>query len=848
MDLNKTIKKIEANREQIEASFVFCLWKDPQRYDDYKNVNEGIDKTLICEEPLFYFRVGRGLRQQGFSNIDNITLDTYLSDKPTLRRHYEELNGWRACKEMMDLVDPENADSFYNQISKMNTLKILATRFDEMLSTPERFNDATNEEVYDAFELLTNSVALTTGNDSKIEDLVVDEKYIQQCNAGMDQGISYAAGAPLLNYLTLGAPVGDMYLFAGHSGTGKAIEINTPVLTYNGFVPMKDIHVGDLVISEDGKPYPVIGVFPQGLREGYRVTFEDGSYVDCDKEHLWKFKTFADVRRDGTPGSHWHVETLHDMMTKYKFKVNGGTGTFNLSIPVAKPVERFCNEEALPIPPYALGALIGDGYLKHSPITFTNPEKDIVEKIEDELKEFGEFHHFENYLQHNFCSNGNFGKYKSGKPINELGRRIRELGLDCCASDKFIPKMYLKASKEKRFALLQGLIDTDGSVNAKGSVSFLTASEQLAKDVRELIWSLGFRCSLRKLERVDKGSVYQINIYAKSSELFSSKKHTERFNNRRVLQRVHSYDYLKIVKIEKLPEPVEMQCISVASPDHTYICGDYIVTHNTSFIFENMVLPFAEGGTGVAIISNEMQSKAYKNMLLVHILTKELNYWKITRKRLSLGHFNEEELEMLRKAAAITEEKYSHIRFVKMFENDTSKVLQYIKRLARSGTKAIIYDTMKSDDGIDDKMWQALLMNSRRIFNTVSKEQVAMICTFQLALHTTNQRWLDATCLSNSKQIKEVVAQAVFARPAWQDEYTGEKFDCNPYRRNKDNPKIKEPFIMDKDKKYMVLFLNKTRSDEDGQTLLYQWDSAWNRWIEIGFCTIVNDHGMYDRR
>lgn len=489
MDLTKAIEKIEANRVQAEASFVFCLWKDPQRYDDYKNINEGTDKTLICEEQVFYFMVGRGIRRQGFSNIDNITLDTYLADKPTLRRHYEELNGWRACKAMMDLVDPENTDSYYNQIAKMNTLKILATKYDDLLSHPERFDDATNEDVYNTFELLNNSVALTTGNDSKIENLVVDEKYIQQCNAGMDQGISYAAGAPILNYLTLGAPVGDMYLFAGHSGTGKS-----------------------------------------------------------------------------------------------------------------------------------------------------------------------------------------------------------------------------------------------------------------------------------------------------------------------------------------------------------------------SFIFENMVLPFAEGGTGVAIISNEMQSKAYKNMLLVHILTKELDYWKITRKKLSLGHFNEEELEMLRKAAAITKEKYSNIRFVKMFENDTSKVLQYIKRLARSGTKAIIYDTMKSDDGIDDKMWQALLMNSRRIFNTVSKEQVAMICTFQLALHTTNQRWLDATCLSNSKQIKEVVAQAVFARACWQDEYTGEKFDCNPYRRNKDNPKIKEPFIMDKDKKYMVLFLNKTRSDEDGQTLLYQWDSAWNRWIEIGFCTIVNDHGQYDRR
>ena len=72
MDLNKTIERIETNREQTEASFVFCLWKDPQRYDDYKNINEGTDKTLICEEQVFYFMVGRGIRRQGFCNIDNI--------------------------------------------------------------------------------------------------------------------------------------------------------------------------------------------------------------------------------------------------------------------------------------------------------------------------------------------------------------------------------------------------------------------------------------------------------------------------------------------------------------------------------------------------------------------------------------------------------------------------------------------------------------------------------------------------------------------------------------------------------------------------------------------------------
>lgn len=489
MDLKKTIEIIEEDRIQTEASFVFCLWKDLQRYDDYKSVNVGADKSLICDDPVFYFNLGRDIRKQGFESIDNITIDTYLADKPMLRRDFEGRNGWRACKAMMDLVDSENTDGYYDQIAKMNSLKILATKYEELMSNPKKFEHSTNEEIYETFEYLNNSVALTTGHDSKVESLVVDEEFIQECNRGQDQGISYAAGAPLLNYLTLGAPIGDMYMLAGHSGVGKS-----------------------------------------------------------------------------------------------------------------------------------------------------------------------------------------------------------------------------------------------------------------------------------------------------------------------------------------------------------------------SWVFEMMVLPMAEKGNNVAIISNEMMSKAYKNMLLVHVLTKDLDYWKITRKKLKVGNFSDEEMEMLRKAAKITAEKYSNIKFVKMFENNTSKLLQHVKRLARSGSKVIVYDTMKSDDSVDDNMWQALLMNSRKIFNVVNKEQVAFISTFQLALHTTNQRYLDAGCLSNSKQIKEVVSELCMIRKLWQDEYTGEKFDCDPYYRPKDNPKIKMPIVLDKEKTYVVVFLNKTRNDRDGQTLIYQWDSAWNSWKELGYCTIQNDHGMYDRR
>lgn len=838
MDLKNTLDKINDNRSQIEACFVMCLWKDLSRYDDYRTVNTGKDKTLQNEDACFYFSIGRSIRELGHQSIDNVTIANFLQGKPFITERFEEMGGWRTCQDMLSLVSPENTEAYFDQIAKMNTLSIMCKKYDELFTDVGRFNKATNEDVYNTFELLNNSVSLTTGHSSKIEDLTVDESYIQECNAGMDVGLNYGKGLPLLNYLTCGIPVGDMYLMAGHSGVGKALEINTPVLTVNGFKPMKDIEVGDMVISEDGNPYLVTGTFPQGFRDGYRVTFEDGTHVDCDGEHLWKFKTFSDQRR----GRSWKVDTLNNIIANYKFKKSNGT--FNLSIPVMSAVKHFNNETKLPIPPYALGALIGDACLKYHPITFTNPEMDVVNKVEQELAEFGCFHHYQNNLQHNFVSNGNFGYWPCGRPINELARRIKELGLNITSRDKFIPQMYLYASEDERLELLRGLIDTDGNVNCKGAVSFSTVSERLAKDVQELIWSLGYRCSFKLNIRKDKSYTYNIRIYAKTDELFTSEKHKKRYMNRRKNIRIHDYNCLKIVKIEKLQEPVEMKCISVDSPEHTYICGDYIVTHNTSVIFETMVIPLSEQGIKVAIISNEMVSKAYKNLLLIHVLTRDLNYWKITRKKLKLGHFSDDELEMLRKAAEIIKIKYNNIQFIKMFENESSKVCQYIKRLARTGTKAIVYDTMKADDSstTDGQMWQALLQNSRKIFNVVSKEQVACVCTFQLALHSTNQRWLDATCLSNSKQIKEVVSELVMCRKLWQDEYTGQKYDCKPWHRNKDNPKIKEYITLDKDKTYVVFFLNKTRNDEDGQTIIAEFNGAWNNWRELGYCTIVNDH------
>lgn len=259
-----------------------------------------------------------------------------------------------------------------------------------------------------------------------------------------------------------------------------------------------------------------------------------------------------------------------------------------------------------------------------------------------------------------------------------------------------------------------------------------------------------------------------------------------------------------------------------------------------------MILVMAEAGIKCCIISNEMQVRAYKQLLAVHILTKDLDYWKITRKHLKTGNFTDEQNEMLRKAAKISQEKYKNIKFVKMFDNDTSRVVKTIRKYSKLGFQMFLWDTMKSDDDVSMEMYRQLLVASRKVFQAASRENVAVVCTYQLALYLLNQRYLDANCLSNGKQIKEVFSEMIYIRPLWEDEYTGERYDCKAYTRGKNADgsweKFTTPITLDKTKKYIVAFLDKTRNDEDKQQVLYEANLTWNNWREVGFCTIRNEH------
>ena len=76
-------------------------------------------------------------------------------------------------------------------------------------------------------------------------------------------------------------------LAAMAAGSGKALADNEPVLTPKGWVPISTLRVGDWVIGSSGRPVEVTGVYPQGVRDLYRMDFKDGSYSVCDGDHLW---------------------------------------------------------------------------------------------------------------------------------------------------------------------------------------------------------------------------------------------------------------------------------------------------------------------------------------------------------------------------------------------------------------------------------------------------------------------------------------------------------------------------------------------------------------------------------
>ena len=381
-------------------------------------------------------------------------------------------------------------------------------------------------------------------------------------------------------------------IVVGSSGSGKALLAEELIPTPNGYTRNGDLKVGDYVFDRHGKLTKVLGVYPQGMKDVYRVYFGDGRYLDCCKDHLFSFYT----RKQVDNYIHNVYKTPPNFTTKSvvelaKLVDSGGRGYY---IPNNTEVERDSKNYFLH--PYVLGVLLGDGCLTIPQLTISGNDSFIVEKVSSLLN-------VENNIKRSSIHTYSWNFIDLDRTIHGTGNKLvstrdalREIPwlINAHSYEKFIPEIYKFGSVEQRVDLLRGLLDTDGHVSAKNRLSFTSTSKRLIDDIREVLWSLGISSGVSIDDRVGgqhKHICYQLSIQcsdAKKRELLTLPRKLNKITNLD-RTRVAQYEFLKITKIEKLDKQEEMVCIYVDNGEHLYQASKmHIVTHNTVFLLSTL--------------------------------------------------------------------------------------------------------------------------------------------------------------------------------------------------------------------------------------------------------------------
>lgn len=390
-------------------------------------------------------------------------------------------------------------------------------------------------------------------------------------------------------------------LYGGAAGGGKGHANSSEIQTLTGTIKMGDIKLGDQIAHPLGGATRVIGVYPLGERDIYKVTFVDGSSTMVTDDHLWVFrrtrkkskKSYLDgFGRMGTDIEQWMYWYLRSSVgTTLAIKklvdeqnaVRGTSGDkgHNIVIPLTMPVQftRTKNRFVSPnwIDPYLLGLLIGDGnILTSGSLSIGSAD----EEIHDFLKSlFGS-----DVIRRDISS------YIIGESRVLLKEQLEFWGLAGKSSwEKHVPDAYKYGAIDERIALMQGLIDTDGYVDDRGHVSYTTTSEQLAKDVQWVSRSLGCKATITEKqgaytkdgERVECRMAYTVWIQGVITDRFA--RLARKKANMKAYNGGSSYPARMIESIE-FSHREEATCIKVDNPIPLYIANDFIVTHNTDLM------------------------------------------------------------------------------------------------------------------------------------------------------------------------------------------------------------------------------------------------------------------------
>ncbi|MFD6449561.1 replicative DNA helicase [Nocardia sp. NPDC060220] len=506
--------------------------------------------------------------------------------------------------------------------------------------------DRAQAEIYEVTE------RRTTEDFTPLEELLqptMDEIDSIASRGGISLGVP--TGFTELDELTNGLHPGQMIIVAARPGVGKALALDTPLPTPGGWTTMGEVRVGEDLLDAQGRPTRVVAATEVMVdRPCYEVEFSDGTVLVADEQHQWLTETRASRR-----SAQVFAEVRTTAQIADTVRCDTADKRINHSVTNAEPLQ--LPERELLVPPYTLGAWLGDGTSAAAQITSVDPE--IIARIEAEgivavpsrsaqwrfqltlpadepvaarpcVVCGTEFTPFTSEVRTCGRSCGGKARFVSepvpaptcsqcGGPsiglrlcqscrnsVGSVQARLRTLGVP---GDKHIPTAYLRSSESQRRALLAGLLDTDGTVTHGGSAQFAVTSERLFRDVQELVVSLGYRCGVstkRVRGRSEQSSTCYTLTFATDDEVFGLYRKALLHKERRAAVSTARSNSRYIVDVRRV-ESVPVRCVEVDNADHLYLAGRSMVpTHNSTLGMDFMRSCSIKHGMASVIFSLEM--------------------------------------------------------------------------------------------------------------------------------------------------------------------------------------------------------------------------------------------------
>ncbi|MBM7416617.1 MULTISPECIES: replicative DNA helicase [Nocardiaceae] len=519
--------------------------------------------------------------------------------------------------------------------------------------------DRAQAEVYEVTERRTAEDFV------QLEELLqptMDEIDSIASRGGMSNGVP--TGFTELDEVTNGLHPGQMIIVAARPGVGKALALDTPLATPTGWTTMGEVEVGDHLIDASGSATRVVAATDVMVgRPCYEVEFSDGTVIVADAEHQWLTDTRASRKsaqaaaarynRTKNQGTFAEVRTTEQIAGSVRCATKDAR--LNHSVTNANPIQR--PDAVLAVPPYTLGAWLGDGTSACAQITSDDPE--IIARIEGEGlvavrsaaaelrysiqlpapepvpakfctvcgKRFVPFSSQVRTCGRSCGGRARFQDDVVDQPLcplcgelctglrmcqkcrNATGTvqaRLRTLGV---LNNKHIPMEYLRSSESQRRAVLAGLLDTDGTVTAGGSAQFSVTSERLALDVEELIVSLGYRVhrsTKRVAGRTEASSTAFTLTFSTDDVVFGLHRKQLLHKERRASSNVSRSSSRFIVDVRRV-DSVPVRCVEVDNTDHLYLAGRSMVpTHNSTLGMDFMRSCSIKHGMASVMFSLEM--------------------------------------------------------------------------------------------------------------------------------------------------------------------------------------------------------------------------------------------------